>query len=79
MRKMLEGQKASKADKYVEIIRESAEIRLEEGQDEEICFEEESIDEPENYYDLKNEVLQILKRKVDEKMYKKTSKKCHKK
>lgn len=67
MNQLIKGQNTSKASKYQQIIRESAE------------FSQEDLSaNGENYQTLKNEVIRILRQKIDMKNYKNTIKQCKK-
>lgn len=74
MKELIRAQHISKASKYQQIIRESAEFRRE---DIEACDNDDQRSSMEESYEhLKYQVIGILQKKIDKKNYKKTIKSC---
>lgn len=69
MKNLIKNQHNSKASRYCKIIRESLEFSKEECEDSQIA-------ENQDYESLKDEVLRILQRRIDQKNYKDTIKQC---
>lgn len=82
MKKLLKAQTKSKASKYCKIIRESVEFEMEGLEDDKEEQEDDimgqCIDDPEDYAQVKDEVLKLLQRKIDEKNYVYQLKDCRK-
>ena len=83
MKDIIENQQKSKSSRYCKMIRESIEFSKEEILIEESQAENEADDDQDEiiqgeYESLKNDVLKILQRKIDDKSYKNKIKECKK-
>lgn len=81
MKKLIKAQTKSKASKYCKLIRESVEFAqegLEEDEEQECDSMGQIIDDSEDYDQVKDEVLKLLQRKIDEKNYINQLKECKK-
>ena len=80
MHQLLKNQKMSKAKKYEDIIRESIEFTLDDEEEFEgsNSKDQDKPDDQLKYGEIKQQVLQILQRKMDRQEYKETIKSCKK-